>query len=111
MVQGDRLRRPAAAAGRLRGDLGHNALGEEWELRTAREPVQVPNLPMNLIRTYEDHVLGKMYADWTFGRGSDALRRYAKGREQAAAWRTSSASSASGPLRRPGDQHGRASTP
>jgi hypothetical protein len=66
------------------GDIGHVALGEEWELRSStREPLQVPNLPMNLIRTYEDHVLGKIYADWTFGRGSDALRRYAKGREQA----------------------------
>src|SRR3954453_15331137 len=66
------------------GDVGHVALGEEWELRATREPLQVPSLPMNLIRTYEDHVLGKIYADWTFGRASDALRRYAKEhREQA----------------------------
>lgn len=65
-------------------DVGHVALGEEWELRAAREPLQVPNLPMNLIRTYEDHVLGKIYADWTFGRASDALRRYAKERREQA---------------------------
>src|SRR5262245_1767123 len=65
------------------GDLGHVALGEEWELRSSKEPLTVPNLPVNLVRTYEDHVLGKIYSDWTFGRGSDALRRYTRGREQA----------------------------
>jgi hypothetical protein len=33
---------------------------------------------------YEDHVLGKVYADWTFARAGDALRRY-HGRDQARA--------------------------
>jgi hypothetical protein len=66
------------------GDLGHVAFGEDWDNRPNREgATTVPNLPINLIRTYEDHVLGKIYADWTFGRASDALRHYAKGREQA----------------------------
>ncbi len=65
------------------GDLGHVALGEEWELRSGKEPLAVPNLPINLVRTYEDHVLGKIYADWTFARASDALRRYPRGRDQA----------------------------
>ncbi len=64
-------------------DLGHVALGEDWESRSGREMVSVPHLPINLIRTYEDHVLGKIYADWTFTRASDALRHYAKGRDQA----------------------------
>ena len=32
-------------------------------------------LPSSLLRTYEDHVLGKLYADWTFSRAGDALRR------------------------------------
>jgi hypothetical protein len=64
-------------------DLGHVALGEDWESRSGREPVNVPNLPINIVRTYEDHVLGKIYADWTFSRASDALRRYPKGRDQA----------------------------
>jgi hypothetical protein len=64
-------------------DLGHVAFGEDWETRAGRDPVNVPNLPINLVRTYEDHVLGKIYADWTFSRASDALRRYARGREQA----------------------------
>jgi hypothetical protein len=66
------------------GDLGHVTLGEDWEARTGRDPqVAVPNLPLNLVRTYEDHVLGKIYADYTFARASDALRHYARGREQA----------------------------
>jgi hypothetical protein len=64
-------------------DLGHVAFGEDWETRSGCEPLTVPNLPINLVRTYEDHVLGKIYADWTFGRASDALRRYARGRPRA----------------------------
>jgi vWA domain found in the FtsH ternary systems/N-terminal helical region fused to the FtsH ternary system vWA domain len=63
-------------------DLGHITLTEDWESRANRDQVIAPNLPVNLVRTYEDHVLGKMYADWTFGRACDALRRYARGREQ-----------------------------
>ncbi len=47
-----------------------------------RDSLPVPALPINLLRTYEDHVLGKFYADWTFSRASDALRRY-KGRDRA----------------------------
>lgn len=63
-------------------DLGHVALGER-----ANEPEAIPSLTLparwtGLLRTYEDHVLGKVYADWTFSRASDALRRY-KGRDQA----------------------------
>ena len=63
-------------------DLGHVAFGEDWESKSGREGVAVPNLPMNVVRTYEDHVLGKIYADWTFARGCDALRQYPKGRDQ-----------------------------
>lgn len=65
-------------------DLGHVTFGEDWENRGGKDTgTSVPNLPINLVRTYEDHVLGKIYADWTFGRASDALRQYGKGREQA----------------------------
>jgi hypothetical protein len=64
-------------------DLGHVALGMDWETRSNRPAMAVPGLPINLVRTYEDHVLGKVYADWTFSRASDALRRYDKGRDQA----------------------------
>ncbi len=63
-------------------DLGHVAFGLDWEGRDPRQTVPVPALPINLVRTYEDHVLGKIYADWTFARASDALRRY-QGRDRA----------------------------
>src|SRR6516164_5917778 len=63
------------------GDLGHAALGADWEAKSGREVVQVPGLPPGLTRTYEDYVLGKLYADWTFARAGDALRRF-QGEEQ-----------------------------
>src|SRR5437868_12611101 len=43
-------------------DLGHAALGADWEAKSGREAVHVPGLPPGLIRTYEDYVLGKFYA-------------------------------------------------
>ena len=55
-------------------DLGHLAFGLDWESRT-RDRLAVPSLPMQLLRTYEDHVLGKIYADWSFARAADALRQ------------------------------------
>lgn len=63
-------------------DLGQTAFGYDGEGRTSREITLPPGLPANVIRTYEDHVLGKVYTDWTFGRASDALRRY-QGRDRA----------------------------
>jgi hypothetical protein len=63
-------------------DLGHVALGLDLEARGSRSGVVAPSVPINLLRTYEDHVLGKVYADWTFNEASDALRRY-QGRDQA----------------------------
>ncbi len=57
-------------------DIGHVALGLDLESRQARNTVVVPSVPINLLRTYEDHVLGKIYADWTFTEASDSLRRY-----------------------------------
>jgi hypothetical protein len=57
-------------------DLGHAALGADWEAKSGREAVQVHGLPPGLMRTYEDYVLGKLYADWTFARASDVLRRF-----------------------------------
>jgi hypothetical protein len=64
-------------------DLGHALLGADWETKTARAAVAVPGLPPALARTYEDHVLGKCYADWTFGRAGDVLRRF-QGEDQEA---------------------------
>jgi hypothetical protein len=64
-------------------DLGFLSLGEDLDPRPGRDAPNLASLPINLIRTYEDHVLGKLIADWTFGRASDALRRYSRGRDQA----------------------------
>lgn len=55
-------------------DLGHVAFGMDWDSRT-RHTLAIPSLPMQLVRTYEDHVLGKIYADWSFARASDAMRQ------------------------------------
>jgi hypothetical protein len=63
-------------------DVGHVAFGQDHEALPDRDALAVPALPITLLRTYEDHVLGKFYADSTFGRADDALRRY-KGRDQA----------------------------
>jgi hypothetical protein len=56
-------------------DVGHVALGADSEHRL-RDPLPVPGWPPALARTYEDHVLGKLYADWAFERAGDAVRKY-----------------------------------
>lgn len=56
-------------------DVGHVALGVDAEQR-AKEALPVTGWPPALGRSYEDHVLGKLYADWTFERAGDALRKY-----------------------------------
>jgi hypothetical protein len=63
-------------------DLGHAAFGADQDARASREAVSLPGLPPALMRTYEDHVLGKVYADWSFERASDAMRRF-QGRDRA----------------------------
>jgi hypothetical protein len=50
--------------------------------RFSRESLDLPGWTNADGRRYEDQVLGKVYADWTFERASDALRRYT-GRDQA----------------------------
>lgn len=62
-------------------DLGNVVYGLDRGGQT-KEHVEVPGWPHTLARSYEDHVLGKIYADWTFERATDALRRYT-GRDQA----------------------------
>ena len=56
-------------------DVGNVALGADAGHR-AKEPLPVPGWLPALGRSYEDHVLGKLYADWAFERAGDALRRY-----------------------------------
>jgi hypothetical protein len=63
-------------------DLGHVALAAEPASPESRPLSALPSLPLNLLRTYEDHVLGKIYADWSYARASEALRRY-QGRDRA----------------------------
>src|SRR5262249_11997259 len=62
-------------------DLGHVALGQDQGPRSVRDALGSAGLPAGLARTYEDYVLGKLYADWHFERASDAVRRY-QGRDQ-----------------------------
>ena len=56
-------------------DLGNVAFGIDPDQRM-KEALPVPGWPPALGRSYEDHVLGKLYSDWTFERASDALRKY-----------------------------------
>jgi vWA domain found in the FtsH ternary systems/N-terminal helical region fused to the FtsH ternary system vWA domain len=63
-------------------DLGHLAFGVETNRRKHNENPALALLPINLLRAYEDHVLGRIDADWAFGRAADALRRY-QGRDRA----------------------------
>lgn len=65
----------------LVGDLGHLAFDLIEDRKTAPEAPAAPGFPAALARTYEDHVLGKLYADWTFERAREALRRY-QGRDR-----------------------------
>ncbi len=59
----------------LVADFVHAALGKEREGRGHKEPANIPGWAAGLARTYEDLVLGKLYADWTFERAGDALKR------------------------------------
>jgi hypothetical protein len=63
-------------------DLGHVAFDSDWEGRANREMRAVPGAPAVLVRSYEDHVLGKTHSDWTFAEASEVLRTY-KGRDRA----------------------------
>jgi hypothetical protein len=57
------------------GDAGHIAFGADFEHRS-REALHLPGWPPGLARMYEDHVLGKLYADPLFERAGDALQKY-----------------------------------
>src|SRR5262249_23689867 len=63
-------------------DVGHLAFGPDPRSRTEKLADQLPGFPAGLLRSYEDHVLGKFLADATFERAADALRNY-RGRDQA----------------------------
>jgi hypothetical protein len=63
-------------------DVGHLVFGGAEVQRQGLPSRSLPGLPSGLLRSYEDYVLGKLYADPTFARAADALRRYAPGRNQ-----------------------------
>lgn len=56
-------------------DVGNVAFGVDADQRM-KEAQPVAGWPPALGRSYEDHVLGKLYADWTFERAGDALRKF-----------------------------------
>ena len=56
-------------------DVGHIALGADVEIKR-KLPLAIRGLPPGWDIAYDDHVLGKLYADWTFERAGDALRGY-----------------------------------
>ncbi|MBI1913347.1 MAG: hypothetical protein HYS12_01100 [Planctomycetes bacterium] len=64
-------------------DLGHVAFDMDWEGQAARHKPALPDVPAPLLSTYEDHVLGKVYADWSFSTAAESLRRYKEGRARA----------------------------
>ena len=56
-------------------DVGQVAIGANRGVDVAHLP-DVQGLDHTVTRRYEDYVLGKLYADISFQRGSDALLRY-----------------------------------
>jgi hypothetical protein len=60
-------------------DVSHLAL--EMDGTHRHEFAPIPHWPEGLTRAYEDHVLGKLYADTSFERAGDAVRRY-QGRDR-----------------------------
>ncbi len=62
-------------------DLGRAAFHIEAGPRPAAL-ASAPALPINILRTYEDHVVGKLYTDLSFARGAETLRGY-EGRDRA----------------------------
>jgi hypothetical protein len=62
-------------------DAGALAFGLDEDVRANREDRPLPGVPHGLLRSYEDHVLGKLYADWSFAEAGEYLRKY-KGRER-----------------------------
>jgi hypothetical protein len=62
-------------------DAGHVAFGMDWEAKADREDRPIHGVPPGLLRAYEDHVLGKLYVDWSFAEAGEYLRTY-QGRDR-----------------------------
>ncbi len=61
-------------------DLGNLAFGNDRG-RSRKDSIEIAGWSATLARSYEDFLFGKVAADWTFERATDALRRYV-GRDQ-----------------------------
>src|SRR5262249_44484519 len=67
-------------------DIGATAFGmDRGEKRSVQEPLPLMDSTKNVLRQYEDFVLGRIYGDWTFERACDALRsdKYQTARDKA----------------------------
>src|SRR5262245_39484916 len=62
-------------------DVGHAAFGVASDAERDPASPTLSAFPPGLARTYEDCVLGKLFADASFERAADALRRY-QGRDR-----------------------------
>jgi hypothetical protein len=62
-------------------DIGVEAFGMDRGEQGLRQPPAL-GLAAPVARAYEDQVLGRIYADWAFERGKDALKKYAAGRDR-----------------------------
>ncbi|MGA1288898.1 MAG: hypothetical protein ACO3ZK_15470 [Rubrivivax sp.] len=56
-------------------DVGNVAIGVDSADRQ-KEHLHLPGWPPALGRSYEDHVLGRLYSDWTFERAGDAVKKF-----------------------------------
>jgi hypothetical protein len=65
-------------------DIGHVLLGTNRDTRPRRGAIAQAGVPVVLTRTYEDLVLGKVFADRTIERAGDAVHRY-QGRDRSRA--------------------------
>ncbi|MEK6236686.1 MAG: hypothetical protein N2C14_18415, partial [Planctomycetales bacterium] len=62
-------------------DVGHVVFGMDRDAPAERSPFMDPAWA-GLSRTYEDYVLGKLYADWSFERACDAICQYKTDRDR-----------------------------
>jgi hypothetical protein len=62
-------------------DAGHVAFGMDDQPKTHPDDRPVHGVAPGLLRAYEDHVLGKLYVDWSFAEAGEYLRTY-QGRDR-----------------------------
>ena len=63
-------------------DVGYLIFGVDESTSQRREPVDIPDWPAAEFAIYDDHVLGKLYADSSFDRATEAVARYGSRRDR-----------------------------